>query len=93
MSSELNGYTPVALVAGDDEEDTGPADPAIYVHGQFTGGPEHLPRVRDVSVSIPIRPHDTFSDYAVAIEAAVAEIGKLGYLPGYQAPRISMERQ
>lgn len=97
MSSEPNGHTPMTLVdtvAGDDNgNETGPADPSIYIHGQFIGGDPDQTRVRDVSVTIPVRPGDTFSDYAVAIEAAVGEIGKLGYLPGYQAPHISMERQ
>jgi hypothetical protein len=94
---EFNGHNPVELVAGDDEDFPGQTpDPfashVIYIHAQFIGGNTEVPRVRDISVSIPVRAGDTFSDYAVAIEAAVRELGALGYQYGYQPPKISVAR-
>jgi hypothetical protein len=98
--SDYNGHVPADMiepvphsepiaVAGETEElEYQPEPLQIYVHGTFIGGDPNGTRLRDVSVTIPVQPGDTFADYAVAIEAAVREIGHLGYLPGYQTQAI-----
>ncbi len=93
--NELNGHDFSSLadtVAGDDLADVA-TEPSIYIRGEFVGGDPDQTRMRDVSVTIPVRPHDTYADYAVAIETAVREIGHLGYLPGYKAPDVTVEKR
>lgn len=77
-------------VAGDGADEGYPAEASIFCVGRFDGGPPDRAHLHEVSVSIPVRPDDTFADYAIAIEAAVREIGALGYNPGYRSPAIEV---
>ncbi len=88
--SELNGHNPADMVAGDDPDEELTGDPAIFIRGEFIGGDPNHNRVREVSVTIPTKVGDTWTDYALAIEVAVREIGNLGYWPGNRPPKISI---
>jgi hypothetical protein len=91
MTNDYTGHVPVdsdeypttAAEAAGEELEYDPA-PCIYIRGEFVGGDPTLNRVRDVSVSIPVREDDRLSEYGQLIAVTLAELAKLGNLASYE---------
>lgn len=72
-----------------DEQDSGDGPLSMYFHITFGGGDPTATRVRDVSVTIPLRPEDSTSAIATMVSATVAALVGLGRVESFDADVIA----
>jgi hypothetical protein len=63
--------------AGDEQFDCAPN---VYIRAEYVGGDPTTTRVRDVSVSVPMREDDHISHFGEIIAITLTELAKLGQM-------------
>lgn len=70
-------------VAGENTDDPAPADCSMYFHVTFGGGDPTAMRVRDISVTLPVRAEDGPVQIAEMVQATVAALVSLGTVESF----------
>ena len=67
--------------------------PSVYVTATYDGGDPALHRLREVSVSFPVREGEPYSRYAEVVQAAIGEVARLADLPERFIKRVTVGDQ